>query len=53
MSLFISDPRCFFLRVCTCEVVTEYAESLSERKPMEGFSTFTLNLSTVRTLKPR
>lgn len=39
--IFISDAWYFFLIVFTCEDITEYAESLFERKPREGFCTFT------------
>lgn len=53
MSLFIFDFRCFFFRVCVCEVVIEYVEFLFERKFMEGFFIFILNLSIVRILKFR
>lgn len=44
---FISDTCCCVLTVLTREDVTECA--VGERKPMEGFCAFTMNLTIVRT----
>ena len=33
--IFISDASCFFLLIFTREDISEYAEALSERKPIE------------------
>ena len=52
MSSYLFLTLAAFFSVFTCDSITEYAESLSERKPREEFCAFTLNLTILRTIIP-